>query len=135
MLTLHSVASDQQLRLHSLQDDEFILELAGNSLTASQRIYASPDGNPPQYFFQELGAMLAPWTEPLVYESLDHDLTLIATCSALGVVTLQIEMRPNEGASDAWTLRTSIQLELGMLPAIGREAQAFFQQCSVSLRP
>ncbi|MDE3738588.1 DUF6228 family protein [Pseudomonas resinovorans] len=129
MLALHSVASDQQLRLHSLQDDEFILELAGNGLTASQRIYAGPDGNPPQYFFQELGAMLAPWTEPLVYESLDHDLTMIATCSALGIVTLQIEMRPNEGANDAWTLHTSIQLKLGKLPDIGRAAREFFQSC------
>ena len=127
MLILHSIASDQQIHLHSLRSDEFILDVAGNGLTASQRIYAGPDGNPPQHFFEELGAMLTPWAEPLVYESLDTDLTMIATCSALGIVTLQIDMRPNEGASDAWVLRTSIQLELGMLPDIGRDTRAFFQ--------
>lgn len=135
MLILHSIASDQQIRLHSLRDDEFTLEVTSNRLSASQHIYAGPDGNPPQYFFQELGEMRFPWTKPLVYESLDGDLTMIATCSALGIVTLQIEMRPNEGASDSWTLRASIRLELGMLPDIGREARVFFQQCSVSFRP
>jgi hypothetical protein len=134
MLILHSVASDQQILIHSLQSDEFTLEVTGNRLSASQRIYAGPDSNPPQDFFQELGAMLTPWTKPLIYESLDADLTIIATCSALGIVTLQIEMRPNEGASDAWSLGTSIQLELGRLPEIAREAQVFFQSSAVPFR-
>ena len=107
MLTLRSVASDQQIHLHSLRDDEFTLDVSGNGISASQRIYAGPDGNPPQYFFQELGAQLAPWSGQLQYESLDLDLSLTATCTAPGIVTLQVEMRPNMGASDAWPLCTA----------------------------
>lgn len=126
MLTLRSVASDQQIHLHSLRDDEFTLDVSGNGISASQRIYAGPDGNPPQYFFQELGAQLIPWSGQLRYESLDLDLSLTATCTALGIVTLQVEMRPNMGASDAWTLCTAIQLELGMLPGIARESSIVF---------
>jgi hypothetical protein len=61
-----------------------------------------------------------------VLEPRNHNLWPFSACRE-GLKTLLIEMRSNMGASDSWTLRTDIQLELGMLPVIARESAAFFR--------
>lgn len=73
-------------------------------------------------FFDDLGAQAQPWNGARAWASTEGDFSLTATCTALGRVTFQVDLRGEEGTEEAWRVVAGLESELGQLARIAAEA-------------
>ncbi len=79
-------------------------------------------------FFQELAGFKTAWQGVRTWESLERELTLSATCSALGHVTFEVILRHLTGSPEDWQVEFGLETELGQLEKIAKGAEIFFHQ-------
>ncbi|WP_430438497.1 DUF6228 family protein [Noviherbaspirillum suwonense] len=72
-------------------------------------------------FFVALREQQQPWQGIRTWVSLEGDLKLSATCSSLGGVVFQVELRGLQGAPEEWQVVAGIESELGQLDRIAEE--------------
>lgn len=126
MFSIHSVSSDRELQFHSLQGDEFMVELQGLSPSALLRVSAYTDAFGLNRLFQELAQLEKPWQGIKSWESLEGEFSLSSTCSLLGNVTFRVILIGLMGASEEWRLEAGLNIDFGMLQEIGKKSDAFF---------
>jgi hypothetical protein len=124
--SIKSNASDRELVFLEPQSDYFTVELRGSSVGATRRVYAYTDGAGLSKLFSRLAAYERPWDKPERWESLEGEFTLEAACSSLGEVTFSVRIRDMLGGPEEWEVSAHIVSELGQLPGIASNAEAFF---------
>ena len=125
-LSIHSTDSDRELVLSQHQDEQLRVYLKGAGVSASAHISIYTDAGDLNRYFQELGRLKRPWPGERSWSSIEGDFMLSVSCTSLGVVALQIELRALQGAPEEWWVKAGILLELGQLPEIARNSNAFF---------
>ncbi|WP_425602255.1 DUF6228 family protein [Luteimonas aquatica] len=110
----------------SPEEDYFTVELRGEDLQATRRVYAYTDAAGLNRLFARLAEYERPWTAEESWESLEGEFLLSASCSPLGIVTFLAAIYGSPGAPEEWHVSASITTELGQLPSIAAGAKRFF---------
>ncbi len=106
--------------------DYFTIELRGSSARSIRRVYTFPGARDLARFFSKLAAYHQPWEGVESWESPEGEFKLSSSCSTVGHVSFQIEIREKFGGPEEWELSAVLATELGQLPVIAKEADAFF---------
>ena len=126
LFSVHSVNSDRELVFRDRKGERFTVELKGSELFATVDVWLHPVANDLQIFFQELASFTNAWQGARAWESLEGELSLSATCSTLGQVTLSVKLSHRAGSPEDWEVRARLVTELGQLEKIAKEAKTFF---------
>ena len=101
----------------------FPVELSGYSVSAHTQLWSEMDAPELADFFFDLGKQKTPWKGALKWASLEGDLGLSVTCTALGSVTFQVTLRGLPGAPEEWSVQVGIEIGLGELERLASEAE------------
>jgi hypothetical protein len=106
---------------------DFDITVETPTLKATKRvsIYHYVPNNGFVDFFQNLASHEKPWDGEVIWEPLEGDMKLCATCDPLGHVEFKIVLRKGFNSSDSWSLECSISVDFGMLPFHAKEARCF----------
>ena len=133
-LSIKSVVSGRELVLHGPRPFEFTAELRGGPAMAMTDVYSPPDYNYLAGFLEELAALDAPWKEARRWSSLDKELRLSATCTSLGRVQFTVQLEPQLGGEEGWSVTADIAYDFGMLPSLALDARRFCDRLSALSR-
>ena len=115
------------IRFYNRTDDTMDVAVSTPSLEATKRIslytYGASDGF--GAFFATLAAQKTPWSEPILWEPLERDMSLEARCDPVGHVEFRLTLREGRNADDMWELTARLEVELGMLPSVAAAAETF----------
>lgn len=125
-LSICSTESDRELVLSRHQNERIRVELRGAAVSAYADIWVYTDASDLNSFIQELGQFERPWRDGRSWSSVEGDFSISVTCTSLGVVKLRIELRAAQGEPEEWEVKAGLVLELGQLPKIAKEFNAFF---------
>ena len=64
-------------------------------------------------FLADFGKQERPWNGMREWQSIEDDFKLSATCTALGNVVFNVQMRGLQGAPEEWVVTAGIDYELG----------------------
>lgn len=93
-----------------------LVELDGFPVSASVEVWVETgDAASLQAFLADLGKQKRPWAGRREWQSIEDDFKLSATCSALGHVAFNVQMRGLQGAPEEWAVTAGIDYELGRL--------------------
>lgn len=126
MFSIHSVSSDRELIFSSHHSEYFYVEFKGAGLSMSTQVWQGTYEKNLISFFQELAGYTQPWLGELGWESLEKEFAITATCTTLGHVFFQVNICYAYGSSEEWSGQVSLETELGQIPIIARQANAFF---------
>lgn len=110
--------------VHSRNADEirFFARISGAPFTGE--VLASTYHNgPPTAFFDDMARNWTGWGGKKGWEAIDDELSLTATTTSLGNVTLVIKMSANAGD---YTASAAIKLEAGRLDCIAEDVRSLF---------
>lgn len=104
--------------------DEWRARIECDGLTAEARVYERHSGSALRLdaFFGDLAANWRGWDGAKEWESLG--LQLVARHDGLGHVALDAILRESYAAADRWEVRASLNLDVGGLNRLAREARA-----------
>lgn len=124
MLTIHSSSSNRTLQI-SERSDYLQVELLGFPISVATSIWIEAgDAASLVDFFIALGEQRRPWQGQRTWESLERDFSLSVTCSSLGSITFQVELRGLQGTPEEWQVIAGIEFELGQLERLAADAAA-----------
>lgn len=123
MITIRSTSSNRVLEIGALTGSFFPVSLSGHSASSHIQLWTETDAPELASFFQSLGQHKTPWKGTLAWASLEGDLSLFVTCTALGSVTFQVKLRGLPGASEEWSVQAGIETGLGELERLASEAE------------
>lgn len=123
MITIRSTASDRALQIGELNGAFFPVWLIGYAIEAHTELWAEHDAPSLFDFLKGLGARSRPWDGELAWNSLEGDMGLVVTCSALGAVTFGVKLSGMPGAPEQWTARAGIETGFGELERIALSAE------------
>ena len=116
MITIRSCTSNRELRIRHARDSYLLVELAGFPVSASVEVWVETgDAAGLQAFLADLGKQERPWNGMREWQSIEDDFKLSATCTALGNVVFNVQMRGLQGAPEEWVVTAGIDYELGRL--------------------
>lgn len=125
MLIIHSSNSSRTLRIHTPVDSYMTVAMEGHEITGVVQVWAETgEVEGLAMFFRELGSLETPWNGSRVWETIEGDFRLSASCSSLGAVTFVVTMNGLPGAAEEWQLHAGIATEFGQLPRLAAEAEA-----------
>lgn len=127
---LQSANPSSSLRFSRKAPDYFDVAIETPSLTATRKIniytYRPSDGF--CEFFQHLASHGQPWTGEEVWQSLEGDMKLSATCDALDHVALKINFGSSFEDHDSWSLECVLFFDFGVLQDHAAGAMTFMLQ-------
>lgn len=123
LVTIRSTASNRVLQIGEPSGSFFPVELVGYSVTAHTQLWSEMDAPDLAFFFANLGEHRVPWKGALTWASLEGDLGLSVTCTALGSVIFQVKLRGLPGAPEEWSVQVGIETGLGELERLAIEAK------------
>lgn len=126
LLSIRSTSSHRKLVFSQHRDEYFRVELKGFELSATTDIWAYTDANGLNQFFQEIAGFKKPWQGQHSWASIEQDFRLSATCTSLGSVTFQVELRGLQGTPEEWRVEAGLDSEFAQLEQIAKNAEAFF---------
>jgi hypothetical protein len=100
---------------------EYLASFAGPVVSAHVQVYEMELVTLVRYF-QNLASSWSGWQESKIYESLERQLVLAATCDKLGHISLRVMLRENPGGAN-WIAGGTLQLEAGQLEALATTAE------------
>lgn len=116
MINIRSCTSNRELRISYARDSYLLVELVGFPVSASVEVWVETGGAASlQAFLADLGKQERPWTGMREWQSIEDDFKLAATCTALGHVVFNVQMRGLQGAPEEWAVTAGIGYELGRL--------------------
>lgn len=104
--------------------DGFDFTLVHGGLRASVGVYLHEVDSLAAYF-QDLAKKWKGWKGDDIWESLEHELLLSASCDKLGHVRLKAKIQYMLGAQDSWSTQGAIIVEAGQLDRIAKEVADF----------
>jgi hypothetical protein len=116
MINIRSCSSNRELKISCGGDSYLLAELVGFPVSATVEVWVETgDAAGLQAFLADLGKQGQPWTGMLEWQSIEGDFKLSATCTALGKVVFNVELRGLQGAPEEWGVTAGIDYELGRL--------------------
>lgn len=122
VLSIRSIASNRELAIGKGRDGYLVVELTGHRVTAVTEVWVEVDAPGLVHFLAELGHLEQPWVGERTWSSIERDLDLSVSCTALGAVTFRVRIAGLSGAPEAWEVAVGIETEFGQLQRIGRDA-------------
>lgn len=123
---MKSTSPGSSLRFSNRSQDYFDVTIETPNLWAMKRVsvydYTSPYGF--VEYFQMLAGHSRPWTGEKVWETLEGELRLEATCDAWGHVRYKIELREH---NLDWSIGCGLLFDLGMLSQHASDAESFMK--------
>jgi len=126
MFAIHSNSSDREVRFLDRRGDEFIVELAGRGIAATQWVSAFTDSKGLARWMAELAANELPWKGAKSWATLEGEFQISATCGSSGVVSFLVTLSGLPGSSEEWRVSAGVASELGQLPLLAQAAGHFF---------
>ena len=92
---------NRELRISYARDSYLLVELDGFPVSASVEVWVETgDAASLQAFLADLGKQERPWAGRREWQSIEDDFKLSATCTALGHVVFNVQMRGLQGAPE-----------------------------------
>lgn len=115
------------LRFDNKSPDYFDVTVETPSLKATKKvcIYDYSPNNGFVDFFQRIASHKKPWVGEEIWEPLEGDMRLRATCDALGHVELNVSLSNGFAEHDSWSLTCSVFVDFGTLPFLAEGARRF----------
>ncbi|WNL48077.1 DUF6228 family protein [Dyella sp. BiH032] len=126
MFSIHSNSSDREVRFLDRRDDEFIVELVGRGVLATQSVSAFTDPKGLARWMGELAAYELPWNGTKSWATIEGEFQISATCGAGGAVTFLVTLSGLPGSNEEWRVSAGVASELGQLPLLAQAAGHFF---------
>jgi hypothetical protein len=124
LLTIRSTSSNRALQIGEGGGNSIPVKLTGFPITAVTEVWAETgDVSALADFFVNLGKVRSPWQGTRTWESLEGDFRLSVTCSSLGAVTFQVQLRGLQGAPEEWHVESGIESEFGQLEQLAKDAE------------
>ena len=120
-----SAETDAQLVFSQRVGDDFSVEFQSQQLQIVHPVCGYTDPQGVARLFKELAAYSKPWQGHRVYQSIEQEFSISASCSSLGAVSLAVVFS-RIGVRHEWSATTSIQIEFGQLTMLASNAQRFF---------
>ncbi|WP_430387769.1 DUF6228 family protein [Dyella sp. 20L07] len=127
MLTIRSNSSDRELRFLDRIGDEFVVEIEGRGVTATQWVSAFTDGQGLAIWLEDLASYELPWKGTKSWVTIEGEFQISARCTAGGAVTFTAALSGLPGSDEQWSVSAGISSELGQLPALAQAARLFFE--------
>jgi hypothetical protein len=124
VFSIKSSSSSRELVFSAYEDGYFLVELKGE-VAAAINVWAYTDALALRDLFQELAELQRPWQGSKSWGSVEGELSISATCSALGEVVFSIALQQRSGSSEDWRIQAGLVTELGQLPSIAKGAALF----------
>jgi hypothetical protein len=125
---LRSANPASSLQFSNKELHYFEVEVEMPSLPASKKIstydFNKTDGF--TEFFEHLSLQNKPWSDVKLWEPLERDMSLAATCSALGHVAIKVVLKEGCSSEDSWSLECVLIFDFGMLPSFAHDAKKFY---------
>jgi hypothetical protein len=119
MINIRSCSSNRELKISCESDSYLLAELTGFPVSAKVEVWVETgDAAGLQAFLADLSKQVRPWSGIREWQSIEGDFELSATCTALGNVTFNVELRGLQGAPEEWAVTAGIDYELGHLEHI-----------------
>jgi len=113
------------LSRHSRNTDEVLFLATISAAPFSGEVLASTYvSGPPTSLFDDMATSWTGWSGSKDWHAVDGDLSLTATSTSLGKVTLVVEMSANSGDD---TLKATLKLEAGGLDRIAHDVRSIFR--------
>jgi Family of unknown function (DUF6228) len=130
LINIRSTASNRVFQIGKLNGHSFPIALSGYPISVHTQLWTEMDAPELAAFFMTLGKQQTPWKSALTWSSLEGDLSLSVTCTALGCVTFQVELSGLLGAPEEWRIQAGIETGLGDLDRLAREAEELKIACN-----
>ncbi|QNK02262.1 DUF6228 family protein [Dyella telluris] len=127
MFVIHSNSSEREVRFLDRRGDEFMVEIQGRGVTATQWVSAFADPKGLARWMEELGANGLPWKGVSSWATLEGEFEISATCTASGAVTFRVTLSGLPGSDEEWRVSAGVGCELGQLAALAAAAHQFFE--------
>jgi hypothetical protein len=131
MFTIHSNSSDRKVRFLDRRGDEFVVEIEGRGVTATQWVSAFTDSKRLAQWMEELAANELPWRGARSWATLEGEFQISATCTSGGAVTFSVTLSGLPGSSEEWRVSAGVTCELGQLASLAQTARQFFEDSGV----
>ena len=126
MFVIHSNSSDREVRFLDRRCDEFIVEIQGRGVRATQWVSAFTDSKGLARWMEELATNRLPWKGANSWSTLGGEFEISATCTAGGVVTFKVTLSGLPGSDEGWHVTAGISSELGQLAVLAGATHQFF---------
>jgi len=124
--SIDSSQSDREIVFSRYDDESFYVGLKGRVIGTIKVYGYAPHSHDFSYWFEILGANSKPWTNEIVWESLEGEFKISATCSTSGEVFIKVAFIDLHGADEECRIQTALVTELGQLQKISHNAKRFF---------
>src|SRR5690606_41495342 len=121
---IRSSETEATLLFSGIRGDYFTVVLSG-PVNASRDVWAYTDSHGLADLFAWMASQSKPWNGSEGWESIEGGLKISASCTMLGAVTFDIEMK-HLGIAEEWRGFTQIQSGIGQVPSIATEARSAF---------
>ena len=122
---IKSSETEATLLFSEIQGDYFVVALSSAAVSARREVWAYTDSHGLASLFEWMASQSKPWSKTEVWESLEGEFKLCASCSSVGVVTFDIEMN-HMGCAEEWRIKSQLKSEFGQLTDLAVKARAFF---------
>lgn len=126
MFAIHSNSSDREVRFLDRHGDEFIVEIEGRGVAATQWVSAFADSKGLARWMEELAANELPWKGVKSWATLEGEFQISATCTSGGSVTFTVTLSGLPGSAEEWRVSAGISSEIGQLVNLAGAARQFF---------
>jgi hypothetical protein len=105
--------------------DSFVVKVTRYDLFTATKVWAGYTSSHPAEWFCELAESWRGWQGERQWESMEHELRLVATNDRRGHIALGIQLR--SGFSDYdWSVAATIMVDAGQLEGVAKHAVSFF---------
>ena len=122
---IKSCLSELELRFFNPQVDYFSVEIISPTIRAVKEVWAYTNSYTLADLLEALASQNNTWEHEEIWESLEQEVKLLVTCSKLGQIIFEIELREVESIEE-WSIRVQLQSEFGALPMLAKSARKFF---------
>jgi hypothetical protein len=128
MYRIHSSISDREIVFSNKEVNWFDVEIFSSTLRCSHSVWHDETHPRVDEFFRELAAFRKPWDDERIWESLEGDLRISASCSRTGNVHLSINIKQHMGGDEESNITTGVIIELGQLSSTAEGMRDLFKK-------
>jgi hypothetical protein len=124
-VVIKSTQRSRSLVFSDRKDDCFNVELTGDGVSASKRIWSYDDTSHLIELFDSIAKSWKGWDGVKSWEAIEGDLSIEASSDGLGHIRLQVILR-NHNPEDNWKVDAPLFLDAGSLEQVAHEVRRFF---------
>jgi hypothetical protein len=105
--------------------ESFVVKVARCDLYAAAKVWTGYTGSQPAEWWCGLAENWRGWPGELQWESLEHELRLVATNDRRGHIAIRIQLRSGFRDYD-WSVAATVMVDAGQLEGLAKHAISFF---------